>query len=150
MVFRRLADRQVVDLLPYAHDFLTEHPEHKLYVGTDSQNIGKTTVYATVIVFHNNNGGGHVLYSKVTMPRISDRWTRLWKEVEMSVEAAELLKGGDFHPVDFIDLDLNPDPRYKSNMVLRSAVGYVESFGYKARVKPNATIASCVADSIFR
>lgn len=149
MVFRRLADSQVVDILPYAQDFLTENPNHKLYVGTDSQNIGKTTVYATVIVFHSSRGGGHVLYSKVVLPKITDRWTRLWKEVEMSVETAELLKDTE-HPVDFIDLDMNPDPKYKSNSVLRSAVGYVESLGYVARVKPDATIASCVADKIFR
>lgn len=150
MEFRKLSNRQVVDLQPYALDFLRENPDHRIYVGTDSQNMGRSTVYATVIVFHNSGVGGHVLYSKQVVPKIVDRFNRLWKEVEFSIEAAEQLKGLGLPPVDSIDLDLNPDPKYKSNMVLKAALGYVESMGYTARVKPNATMASCVADSIFR
>lgn len=149
MVFKRLADRKVVDLVPYTLNFLAENSDHTIYVGTDSQNVGESTIYATVIVFHNSSKGGHVLYSKVVLPKITDRWTRLWKEVEFSVQAAEQLKGEGIPKVGYIDLDLNPDPKYKSNQVLRSAIGYVESMGYKARVKPNAIMASCVADNLI-
>lgn len=149
MVFKRLADQKVVNLLPYALEFLDKNPDHKIYVGTDSQNIGASTIYATVIVFHNSGKGGHVLFSKQVLPKITDRWTRLWKEVEFSIEAAEQFKVEGVPNVEYIDLDLNPDPKYKSNQVLRSAIGYVESMGYKARVKPNAMIASCVADNIL-
>jgi predicted RNase H-related nuclease YkuK (DUF458 family) len=149
MVFKRLADRKVVDLVPYTLGFLVENLDHTIYVGTDSQNVGESTIYATVIVFHNSGKGGHVLYSKVVLPKINDRWTRLWKEVEFSVQAAEQLKDEAIPKVGYIDLDLNPDPKYKSNQVLRSAIGYVESMGYKARVKPNAIMASCVADNLI-
>jgi len=148
MEFRKLSNRQVVDLLPYAVEFLRANPKHKIYVGSDSQNNKRVTVYVTVIVFHGCGGGGHVLFSKTTLPRINDRFTRLWKEVEFSIEAAEQLKALGLPPIESIDLDLNPDPKYGSNNVLRSAVGYVESLGYTARIKPHATMASCVADSI--
>lgn len=148
MEFRKLSNRQSVDLLPYAIDFLKAHPDHKIYVGSDSQNDKRSTVYVTVIVFHSELSGGHVLYSKKIIPRISDRFTRLWKEVELSIEAAEQLKTLGLPPIESIDLDLNPDPKYGSNNVLRSAVGYVESLGYKWRIKPDSPMASCVADSI--
>lgn len=149
MVFKRLGDRKVVDLVPYTLNFLAENADHTIYVGTDSQNVGENTIYATVIVFHNSGKGGHVLYSKTVLPKITDRWTRLWKEVEFSIEAAEQIKHTGIPKVGYIDLDLNPDPKYKSNQVLRSAIGYVESMGYKARVKPNAIMASCVADNLI-
>lgn len=147
MEFRKLSNRQPVDLLPYAVEFLRKNPNHKIYVGSDSQNDKRSTVYVTVIVFHSGEGG-HVLYSKTTMPRISDRFSRLWKEVEFSIEAAEQLKVLGLPPIESIDLDLNPDPKFGSNNVLRSAVGYVESLGYKWRIKPDSPMASCVADSI--
>jgi predicted RNase H-related nuclease YkuK (DUF458 family) len=51
---------------------------------------------------------------------------------------------------NFIDIDLNPDPKYKSNQVLRAALGYVESMGYVPRCKPNAVVASYVADAICK
>jgi predicted RNase H-related nuclease YkuK (DUF458 family) len=150
MEFRRLSDKKMVNIIPYALEFLAENPDHTIYVGTDSQNIGKHTVYATVVVFHHPNRGGHVLYSKISIPRINDRYTKLWKEVELSIEAANMFNGLGLPHVDCIDLDLNPDPRYKSNQVLIAALGYVKSLGYNVRVKPNATIASTVADAIFR
>ena len=146
MVFKRLADRKVVDLVPYTLNFLAENADHTIYVGTDSQNVGESTIYATVIVFHNSGKGGHVLYSKVVLPKITDRWTRLWKEVEFSVQAAEQLKGEGIPKVGYIDLDLNPDPKYKSNSILRAAVGLIESIGIKPRYKTKSPWAVYIAD----
>lgn len=149
MKFKRLSDKVEVNLIEYASEFLKNNPGHKVYVGTDSQNIGRKTIYATVIVFHNSGIGGHVLFYKREEPIIRDRFSRLWKEVELSVEAAEQFKGIGIPPIECIDLDLNPDPKYKSNQVLRSALGYVESLGYKARIKPESVMATCVADKLF-
>jgi predicted RNase H-related nuclease YkuK (DUF458 family) len=103
-----------------------------------------------VIVLHYGNRGGHVIYSRKSIPRILDRFTRLWKEVEDSVELAQWLEANDIEKPAFIDLDFNPDPKYQSNSILRSALGYVESLGYNARCKPDACSASYVADRICR
>jgi predicted RNase H-related nuclease YkuK (DUF458 family) len=92
--------------------------------------------------------GGHVLYAKQRMPRIRDRWSRLWREVELSVALANELQEKGFPKVKFIDLDLNPDPRFKSNDVVRAAVGLVESMGYEARTKPYSLCASYAADKV--
>lgn len=146
--FKRLADGRVIDLIPYIKDELTKSNDIKIYVGTDSQNIGDHTVYATVIVLHYGNNGGHVLYNKQSIPRVRDTFSRLWNEVELSLSTAEMMVAGGLPKADYIDLDLNPDPMYRSNSVLRSALGYVESLGYKARIKPNAAAASTCADMI--
>lgn len=148
--FKQLSTRQDVDLIPYLQNFLEEHPDSIIYVGCDSHNVSQYSRYGVVIVLHEPNKGGHVLYTKINVPKITDRFTRLWNEIEYSLSVAEYLKEMGVRKIDYIDLDLNPDPKYKSNQVLRAALGYVESMGYAVRVKPEATIASTVADAICK
>ena len=145
--FKRLADHRYVDLVPYMLNRITD--DVKIYIGADSQNIGEKTHYATVIVLHYGNSGGHVLYNKQIVPRVHDSFIRLWKEVEDSIEVALYLSDQGLPRATYIDLDLNPDPRYQSNTVLRAAMGYVESLGFKPRIKPNAAAASCCADHLL-
>jgi predicted RNase H-related nuclease YkuK (DUF458 family) len=148
--FRSLTNRKEVDLIPYVSNFLKENEGTILYVGCDSQNVREWTNYATVIVLYNPGKGGHVLYSKTVMPKIEDRYTKLWNEVEYSIEVAEYLTNNGIQRPSYIDLDLNPDPKYKSNQILRAALGYVESMGYIPRCKPNAMVASHVADALCK
>jgi predicted RNase H-related nuclease YkuK (DUF458 family) len=146
--FKSLSTRKEVDLIPYVKDFLANNSDTTIYVGCDSQNERYTT-YAVVIVLHNSGKGGHVLYAKDIVNRIPDRFTRLWNEVEYSLQTAMILSENGIEP-NYIDLDLNPDPKYKSNQVLRAALGYIESMGYTPRCKPEAMVASYVADAICK
>jgi uncharacterized protein len=148
--FQSLTNHQVVDLIPYLKEKLKERDDIKIYVGSDSQNMGSRTMYALVIVLHYGNSGGHVIYSKQSVSRIRDRFTRLWNEVEDSVQLAQYLEANGIQKPDFIDLDFNPDPKYQSNTVLRSALGYVESLGYHPRCKPEAVAATYIADKICK
>ena len=148
--FKSLTNGKEIDLIPYVKDKLNEANDIKMYIGTDSQNVGEVTVYATVIVFHIGNSGGHVIYSTKRIPKIRDRFTKLWKEVEDSVELAQYLEANGIEKPHYIDLDFNPDPRWGSNNVLRSALGYVESLGFTPRCKPYAISASYVADKICK
>jgi len=149
-VFKSLTTRKEIDLVPYIKDFLSKNPDTTIFIGCDSQNRKKVTSYAIVIVLHNPGKGGHVLYSKEVLPRIQNKFERLWKEVEKSIETAEYLRMHDIQKPSYIDLDLNPDPKYHSNQILRAALGYVESMGYIPRCKPNALAASHVADSLCK
>jgi predicted RNase H-related nuclease YkuK (DUF458 family) len=148
--FKSLSNHEIVDLVPYLTEKLKEADDIQLYIGTDSQNQADRTIYASVIVLHYGNRGGHVLYSKESFPRIRDSFTRLWKEVDLSVQISEFLREAGIQKPKYIDIDLNPDPRYRSNQVLRAALGYVESMGYSPRCKPNAVSASCIADKLCK
>jgi uncharacterized protein len=121
-----------------------------MYIGSDSQTIGNWTVYALVVVLHYGNSGGHVIYSKKTIPKVINRFSRLWQEVEDSVELAQYLESNGICKPTFIDVDLNPDPRYQSNSLLRAALGYVEGSGYTPRCKPYAISATYIADKICK
>lgn len=150
ITFKSLTTRNNIDLVEYIQKYLQEYPNTDIYIGCDSQNFKRTTSYAIVIVLHDLGKGGHILYSKESMPRIHDKFTRLWKEVEKSIETAEYLKENNIKKPAYIDLDLNPDIKYQSNKILQAALGYVESMGYKARCKPDAMSASHVADALCK
>lgn len=152
--FKSLGTHKIVtDIYGYVNGILLQKPETKLYVGTDSQNSRRLTTYATVIVMHYNENdsgkGGHVLYSKESFPKMRDRYARLWGEVERSVEVSNMLKDLGL-TVKNIDLDFNEDPRFNSNTILRSAVGYVEASGFEARWKPHNAFSVRVADQICK
>ena len=158
-VFKSLTNRQSVDLIPYIQKYLLENTDTELFIGCDSQNHGRSTSYATVIVLHNKGRGGHVLYSQDSTPRAKMgrqssktevEFPRLWSEVERSIEIAEYLKSNNIKHPAFIDIDLNPDPQFKSNQALVAALGYVTSLGYSVRCKPEAVSATYVADKLCK
>ena len=148
--WRSLSDRRIIEPESYLKEWIFNNPECKIYIGCDSSSQGDKTTFVTVIVLHKERMGGHVIYSKKVEPRIRSRYERLWKEVEMSVSAAHLLASWGFRKPDYIDIDLNPDPKYQSNTLLSSAVGMVESMGIKARWKTKSPWAISIADSICR
>jgi predicted RNase H-related nuclease YkuK (DUF458 family) len=87
---------------------------------------------------------------KETVPIEHNMQMRLMNEVWKSVEVAEFLKENNLPKPTFIDIDLNPDPRYKSNSVLRQAVGLVEGMGYKVRIKGNGASVQYAANHLVR
>ena len=152
MEWFKLSSSEKVNLKDYLNNWLAENPEAKIYIGCDSHNhpSGRQTIYATVIVLHRKGNGGHVLFNKSSLPLISSQFERLWKEVELSMEAVSDLESIGLLKPDFVDVDLNPDPKMKSNSLLRAAVGLIESKGLKARYKSLSPWAVSVADHICK
>jgi predicted RNase H-related nuclease YkuK (DUF458 family) len=152
MEYKRLDTNTIVEnISSYIKDHLKSVPFTSVYVGTDSQNHGDYTVYATAIVLHfNSNNGGHVIYSKEKVPRIKDQFTRLWGEVQRSYEVAVFLRDDCNIPIQYIDLDLNANKKWESNKVLPSAVGLCEASGFHTRCKPGEAFAVRIADVLCR
>ncbi len=148
MQFKKLTDEHSFDVADYVKTYLELYKNQSLdlYLGCDSQNRLKTT-YATTLVFNIASTGCHIIYQKEVVPLINDMWTRLWGETERSVEVALYLREHGIE-IDTIDLDYNINPEFKSNKLVSAAVGYVESLGFKARVKPEMLPAVYAADHI--
>ena len=135
-----------VDLIGHIRNVLKDDPEVEVLVGSDSQNKGSHTIYATAVVLRYKGNGAQVVYKRNKVEKITDLWTRLWKEVEDSIEIAEELSSGAQIPVKRIDMDLNEDPRFGSHRLHSAAVGYVRARGYETRTKPDLMIASWAAN----
>ena len=135
-----------VELGPYARQMIKNNPNIKIYVGSDSQNYSQSTLYATTVVFRFENSGAHVIYHRERTPLVTDMWTRLWGELQRSIDVAGYLKFECGVPIEQIDLDVNSDPEYPSNKIFQAAVGYAQSLGYIAKTKPDLLVATWAAN----
>ncbi len=150
MEYKRLFDGQKVDLVDYVKDYMSSKENVEILIGCDSQNFSDKTIYAIVVALYEPGKGAHVLFRRWKSDRERVRATRLLNEVWYAIETAEELKNNGIPKPKWIDIDLNPDPRYKSNEVFRQAVGMVEGMGYKVRYKSLGPIATYAADHIVK
>ena len=149
-VFKTLVTNKKIELINYISEYATQYPEVEVLVGCDSQNRKRETIYAIVIGLYTPGKGAHVLYCRYITPREKDNVGRLLNEVWNSVEVAEQIKAELDITATWIDIDLNPDPKYKSNAALASAVGVVTGMGYKVRHKGNSPVMTYAADHLVK
>jgi predicted RNase H-related nuclease YkuK (DUF458 family) len=149
MLFKRLNRKEEVDILEYVTDYVIENDNIEILIGCDSQNYNTKTTYAIVVALYNKGKGAHVLYRRWNGNKEYSRSIRLLNEVWFSIEVAELLRNAG-HDIKFIDVDLNPDPKFKSNEVFRQAVGLVEGMGYAVRYKTLGPMITYAADNLVK
>ena len=150
MEYKRLYDGVKVDLISYVKEYIKTKDNVEILIGCDSQNFSDRTIYAIVVALYDKGKGAHVLYNRWKTQREPTRNIRLLNEVWYAVETAEHMKMAGLPKVKWIDIDINPDPKYKSNEVLRQAVGLVEGMGYKVRYKTLGPIATYAADHLVK
>jgi len=150
MKYKKLYGKEELELVPYVKDYLESNEGVEILIGCDSQNQGEKTTYAIVVALYRNGKGAHVLYKKWKTEREYTRSIRLLNEVWYAVETAEEMREAGIPKPKWIDIDLNPDPIYKSNEVFRQAVGLVEGMGYEVRYKSLGPIATYAADHLVK
>jgi predicted RNase H-related nuclease YkuK (DUF458 family) len=151
MKFRKINNSEQFELLNYVNEYLKGHEDVEILVGCDSQNKGDNTIFAVVVALYHKGKGAHVIFRKWKTERERLRSVRLLNEVWYALETAEYLKNnGVSQSVTYIDIDLNPDPKFKSNEVFRQAVGMVEGMGYKCRFKSFGTMSTYAADNLVK
>lgn len=144
--FIKMGNSQKIELARYIQQFCEAHPDAEIYVGCDSQNYSKHTVYVSTVLFRFHQNGAHVVYKKEKIKKITSLWPRLWGELERSVELASFIREQCGFPVKQIDLDFNKSPEFPSFKVYKAAVGYAESMGFIAKAKPDLLLATCAAN----
>ncbi len=149
--FRTLYGTPIPNIVEYIKEYISTRPTVELLIGCDSQCYKNSkTVYGVVIVLYTPSKGGHVLCYRDSVPMEKNTQSRLMNEVWKSVELAEYLKENGLPKAKHIDIDLNPDPRYKSNTVLRQAIGLVEGMGYDCRWKNHGAMVTYAANYLVR
>jgi predicted RNase H-related nuclease YkuK (DUF458 family) len=150
VTFKKFTGEKLPNTFDYIKEYINTHKDTQIIIGTDSQNKSKNTVYSTVIVLYTPGHGGHCLFRRWKTPKERVRQVRLLREVEESINIAnELVQAGCPRP-EYIDLDINPNPKYKSNEVYQTARGWVESMGYEVRFKTLAPLVTTVADWLVK
>lgn len=130
--------------------------ETKIYLGCDSERFrlnGKWMVdYVLAIVIHKDGKHGCKIFGEVQRDRDYDQkasrpstrlMTEVYKLAELYLKLEEVLHDRDVE----IHLDLNPNEKYASNIVVQQAIGYIKGVcNVIPMVKPKAWAASCCAD----
>lgn len=148
--FKKISGEVLDEVESYVKTYCDEHKGTEIMIGTDSQNKGGKTVYSTVIAMYNPGHGAHCIFKRWRTDRERVRNTRLMNEVAASIETAEkLVKFGCPRP-KYIDIDINPNPKYKSNEVYSSAKGWAEGMGYEVRFKRLGPLVTTFADWIVK
>ena len=149
--FRTLYGTPIPDVVEYIREYLATRENVEILIGSDSQCYGnKKTIYGVVIALYTKGKGAHVLCTRESEPMERNTPNRLLSEVWRSIEIAEYLKENRLPKPHWIDIDLNPDPKYMSNSVLRQAVGMVEGMGYKVRYKHLGALTTYAANHLVR
>ena len=166
MQFKKFDGTTIDNVSEYVKQYFRDNPgfDYDLFVGCDSlPAVNKVTTFVVVVVIYKRGKGAHIIYSKVKDKTKLPIMSRLWKEVEISVEVAGELKAGGVLDYQFSDkhgtlqslsldihLDLNSKVSEKSNKILDAATGYVKGMGFNVYSKPFAWCASYAADYVCR
>ena len=149
--FKTLKGIVIDNIVDYVNDYLKERPDTEILIGSDSQSYSnKKTVYGVVLALYSPGKGAHVICTRETLPMEFNLNNRLMTEVWKSIELANFLCENGIKKPKYIDIDLNPDKKYKSNSSLRAAMGFVESMGYNVRCKHEGAIMTYAANHLVR
>ncbi len=120
-----------------------------IYVGCDSRQMTGSTLFVIVIVVHiDSNKGAKVFFEVKRERKITSLRERLMREVDYAVlTALNIIDVVEDRPFE-VHLDINPDDKYKSSIVVKEAIGYVKAQGLKPVLKPHSIAAYAVADYI--
>jgi len=128
------------------------------YVGTDGQNLGgRGTSFVQCVALHRyddcaSGKGGRVFYIRFVERRHENRAKRLLREAELSINLTQKLEPL-FTELEIpfeVHADVNSyagkNNENKSHEVHDAIKGWVESMGWICKTKPDAFVASIVAD----
>ncbi len=146
--------------LPEICDLLDEDFEYQVRIGTDSQvhrKKRKVKYITAIVLYKKGKGGRSFIYEEWnSVPPRSKKGTpaalaflqqRLSNEVWRSIQTCFNIQPhlpSNIKPS--VDLDLNQDPKHRSNKYLKQLKGMVEAQGIVCRAKPDSWAAMCVAD----
>jgi predicted RNase H-related nuclease YkuK (DUF458 family) len=149
---------QPFDIEQVKQFILQQSPETKVYLGADSERLNVRGIwyadYTLAVVVHIDGKHGCKIFGDIQRERDYDQKAnkpamRLMNEVykvsELFQQLADVLE--DRHVE--VHLDINPNDKYASNIVVSQAIGYIKgTCNLTAQVKPDAFAASYAADRL--
>ncbi|MFT4413924.1 ribonuclease H-like YkuK family protein [Fredinandcohnia humi] len=134
----------------------------RLMIGTDSQVHNKQTVFITGIVIQNEGKGVWACIRKLVIPRrMIHLHERISYELTLSEEIVSLFTNDRKNQlIDIVlpfiyqgasftiegHIDIGAGNRNKTREFVKEMITRMEAFGVKAKIKPNAFVASCYAN----
>lgn len=161
--FRKHDKTKIPDIIKYLKDYMViskdGKTEYEIFVGCDSQVNRTSTIYSVVIGIHTIQAGigrgVHIVHTRERTAKVGEDkgsiFKRLWGEVQRIVDTALYLRDNGIDTKDIgTHVDANGSEKYASNMIYDSAIGYLNSLGFKVEGKPYAWAATYAANRYCR
>ncbi len=136
---------------------LNSSESSSVYIGADSIRFKKKdgrwyAKYSTVIILHvDSKHGAKIFHKNIEMPDYGNLRQRLITEAGFAIEAASEIIDVIGNRRMEIHLDINPNPKHKSNVAVKEALSYVKgTTGLDAVIKPHSFAATHAADHVVR
>ncbi|MBI2874632.1 MAG: ribonuclease H-like YkuK family protein [Firmicutes bacterium] len=123
--------------------------DHKIIVGTDSQNTRGECDFVTAIIIHRVGKGARYYYRKIHQKHVTSLKQRIFYEASLSLETAGRLAGmlaKNGHSDLNVEIHLDVGEEGQTKELIREIVGMVIGSGFNAKIKPDSYGASKVAD----
>lgn len=155
--FTGAGDQIEVDLLGEIREICSVRPVEKrtISVGTDGQRRKKRpgVDFVTVVAIHDKGKGGRGFWARMRERRRFTLQEKLYQETWNSIEVAlalmKVVPRDSLHEIE-IHVDANPHPRWQSSRYHKQLAGMVTGQGFKAVLKPDAWVASHMADHMVK
>lgn len=147
----RTKEGKLVNIVEHTLEQIQMNPNVKIYIGTDSQDVGEKTDYATCIVYRYGRNGAHFIYSRESVIRIRDMFTRLYTEGVRTVETAELIRT-EVPSIQFeaLEFDYADVAKTLSTRVVSALKGWVKGLGMNPSFKGGEKISTKCGDHVCR
>lgn len=141
----------ISDVITKISDTIKEFPDEsfKIFVGSDSQNKKRRTIFVSSVAIYKVGKGGTFYYTKAWVKKKQSIYERLIKEVGDSIELMELLlKGGIEKVISKDEIEIHIDMGYngRSREVVETAKGWCQGMGFNFQIKPTAIGATYIAN----
>jgi len=132
--------------------------QFQMTVGSDSQNFDTLKVVNVIAVICEGHGG--IFFYEITrFPRTNDVRQKLTTETNESLQTTlkltEIMEKEDYKELRenlqiSIHIDAGWNPNGKTRDLIPGLVGWIKACGYDCEVKPDAFVASTIADKISK
>lgn len=141
----------VLDILDYVSEDTAY--SYKLIAGSDSHPCPNGTCFVSAIIIHRQGKGARYYYKKQITNRIDSISQRIFLETSLSLELADRLSIGlrEHGREDMkVEIHLDVGIHGATRDLVKDVIGMVVGSGFDARIKPEASGASKVADRYTR
>ncbi len=122
---------------------------YKLIVGSDSHPHYHRTCFVSAIIIHRESKGGRYFYKKHYEPKMKSIRQRIFYEASLSLALADeistLLKKTLYDELP-VEVHLDVGTKGETKDLVREVTGMIIGSGFQAKIKPDASAASKVAD----
>lgn len=139
-----------VNIVEHTLEQLQRWPDLKIYIGTDSQDDGRATVYATAIVYRYGSKGAHVIYFREKVQWVKDTFLRLYGEGTRTLDTAKILSDEVPSVLFKLEFDYADVKKTLSSALVSVLRGWAQGLNYNHSFKSGGQLSTKAADHIVR